>query len=150
MNERRSAWLLVAVLFAQLIVLSLQAPAEGVGNNLLESAVLRLVMPLARGVDAAAGGASGLAERFSRQQHLVAENRGETYLMPDLIDHDVREVRRFFEGHGFRIGSVKYEPYEGIRDPVVLRQYPLPGHPLRHGEVISLVVAAAPELGGAA
>jgi serine/threonine-protein kinase len=82
--------------------------------------------------------------------YLVAENRGETYLMPDLIDHDVREVRRFFEGHGFRIGSVKYEPYEGIRDPVVLRQYPLPGHPLRHGEVISLVVAAAPELGGAA
>ena len=76
MNERRSAWLLVAVLLAQLIVLSLQAPAEGVGNNLLESAVLRLVMPLARGVDAAAGGASGLAERFSRQQHLVAENRG--------------------------------------------------------------------------
>jgi len=75
-NERRSAWLLVAVLLAQLIVLSLQAPAEGVGNNLLESAVLRLVMPLARGVDAAAGGASGLAERFSRQQHLVAENRG--------------------------------------------------------------------------
>jgi rod shape-determining protein MreC len=75
-NERRAAWLLVAVLLAQLIVLSLQAPAEGVGNNLLESAVLRLVMPLARGVDAAAGGASGLAERFGRQQHLVAENRG--------------------------------------------------------------------------
>jgi len=74
-NERRSAWLLVAVLFAQLIVLSLQAPAEGVGNNLLESAVLRLVMPLARGVDAAAGGASGLAEGFRRQRELVGENR---------------------------------------------------------------------------
>jgi rod shape-determining protein MreC len=74
-SERRSGWLLVAVLFAQLIVLSLQAPAEGVGNNLLESAVLRLVMPLARGVDAAAGGASGLAEGFQRQRRLVAENR---------------------------------------------------------------------------
>ena len=60
--ERRTAWLLVAVLLAQLIMLSLQAPAEGVGSNLLESAVLRLVMPLARGVDVAAGGASGLTE----------------------------------------------------------------------------------------
>jgi len=27
----------------------------------------------------------------------------------------------------------------------VLRQFPLPGHPLRRGEVISLVVAAVPE-----
>lgn len=76
MSERRTAWLLVAVLFAQLVVLSLQAPAEGVGNNLLESAVLQLVMPLARGVDAASGGASGLAERFRFQRSLVIENRG--------------------------------------------------------------------------
>ena len=74
--ERRTAWLLVAVLLAQLIMLSLQAPAEGVGSNLLESAVLRLVMPLARGVDVAAGGASGLTERFRRQRQLVIENRG--------------------------------------------------------------------------
>lgn len=76
MSERRTAWLLVAVLLAQLIMLSLQAPAEGVGSNLLESAVLRLVMPLARGVDVAAGGASGLTERFRRQRQLVIENRG--------------------------------------------------------------------------
>jgi rod shape-determining protein MreC len=75
-SERRTAWLLVAVLFVQLVVLSLQAPAEGVGNNLLESAVLRLVMPLARAVDAASGGASGLAERFRLQRSLVNENRG--------------------------------------------------------------------------
>lgn len=75
MNERRTAWLLVAVLFVQLVVLSLQAPAEGIGNNLLESAVLRLVMPLARAVDALSGGASGLAERFRLQSSLVTENR---------------------------------------------------------------------------
>ena len=76
MTERRTAWLLVAVLFAQLVVLSLQAPAEGVGNNLLESAVLRLVMPLARAVDAVSGGASGLGERFRLQRSLVIENSG--------------------------------------------------------------------------
>jgi hypothetical protein len=52
---------------------------------------------------------------------------------------------------------VKYEPYEGIEAGVVLRQYPLAGHPLRRHDVISLVVAApaegeprqaAPRLGG--
>ena len=79
---------------------------------------------------------------------LVAQNRGETYLMPDLINRDVAEVRRFLEAGGFRVGSVKYEPYEGIRSPVVLRQFPLPGHPLRSGEVISLVVAATAEAEG--
>ncbi len=75
-TERRTAWLLVAVLFAHLVVLSLQAPAEGVGNNLLESAVLQLVMPLARAVDEASGGASGFAERFRLQRSLVNENSG--------------------------------------------------------------------------
>jgi serine/threonine-protein kinase len=75
---------------------------------------------------------------------LVAENLGERYLMPDLIDRDYREVRHFFERHGFRVGSIKFEPYEGVSRAVVLRQFPLPGHPLRRGEVISLVVAAVP------
>lgn len=74
--------------------------------------------------------------------YLVAEDRMETFVMPDLINRPIDAVRPFLERSGFRLGSVKYEPYEGIREPVVLRQYPLPGHPLRQGEVISLVVAA--------
>lgn len=90
MTERRSGWLLVAVLLAQLIALSLQAPAEGVGSNLLESAVLRLVMPLARGVDAVAGGASGLTEAFQRQRELVAENR----VLRAEVEHLRLEVMR--------------------------------------------------------
>lgn len=80
--------------------------------------------------------------------YLVADNRAETFLMPDLIDRDAYEVRHFFEAKGFRIGSVKYEPYEGIQESVVLRQFPLPGHPLRRGDVISLVVAAEPGADG--
>ena len=80
--------------------------------------------------------------------YLVAEDRRETFLMPDLIDRPIDSVRPFLERSGFRLGTVKYEPYEGIREPVVLRQYPLAGHPLRRGEVISLVVAAVEESGG--
>lgn len=64
----------------------------------------------------------------------------ETYLMPDLVYRDLEEVRRFFERRGFRLGSVKFEPYEGIASGIVLRQYPLPGHPLQRQDVISLVV----------
>ena len=76
---------------------------------------------------------------------LAAEGRRETYVMPDLVDRDYRDVRSFLEMHGFRVGSVKFEPYEGVSESLVLRQFPLPGHPLRRGEVISLVVAAVPE-----
>lgn len=66
-----------------------------------------------------------------------------TFVMPDLVNRDYRGVRDFFEGRGFRVGRIKFEPYEGVRDSVVLRQFPLPGHPLHRGDVISLVVAAA-------
>jgi len=76
---------------------------------------------------------------------LAAEGRRETYVMPDLVDRDYRAVRSFLELHGFRVGSVKFEPYEGVSESLVLRQFPLPGHPLRRGEVISLVVAAVAE-----
>jgi hypothetical protein len=51
-------------------------------------------------------------------------------------------VQRFFQTRGFRLGSVKYERYEGIRPGVILRQYPLAGHPLRREDTVALVVAA--------
>lgn len=71
------------------------------------------------------------------------ENTSEVYVMPDLVNRRGTDVRLFFERQGFRVGSVKYEPYEGVEEGVVLRQYPLPGHPLRRHDVISLVVAAS-------
>ena len=36
----------------------------------------------------------------------------------------------------------KVRAYEGVEAGIVLRQYPLPGHPLRQGDSIALVVAA--------
>jgi serine/threonine-protein kinase len=68
------------------------------------------------------------------------------FVMPDLVYRDYEQVRRFFERRGFRLGSVKFEAYEGIGAGVVLRQFPLAGHPLRRREVISLVVASGEEL----
>lgn len=73
---------------------------------------------------------------------LAMENRSETYLMPDLVNHDYEEVRRYFERRGFRLGRVSYETYDGVAPGTVLRQYPLAGHPLHRGDVIALGVVA--------
>ncbi len=74
-------------------------------------------------------------------------NPMEVFLMPDLIDRDYDTVRRFFEQRGFRLGRVGYETYPGRAPGTVLRQFPLSGHPLHRGEVISLgVVAPEPDL----
>ena len=82
------------------------------------------------------------ARRGSGVSLLVNRGEGESrFVMPDLINRDYGTVRRFFERQGFRFGSVKYEPYEGATPGAVLRQHPLPGHPLRKRDVISLVVA---------
>ncbi len=70
------------------------------------------------------------------------DNPAETYVMPDLVYRDSAAVRRYFESRGFQMGSVKFEPYEGVDEGIVLRQYPLAGHPLRKRDTIALVVAA--------
>ena len=65
----------------------------------------------------------------------------ERYIMPDLVYRDYEGIRPLFEQRGFSFGSVKYERYEGVAAGVILRQYPLPGHPLAKQDNISLVVA---------
>ncbi len=69
------------------------------------------------------------------------ETRGETYVMPDLVYRRYEDIRSFFRQRGFRLGSVKYEVYDGIPEGVILRQFPLAGHPLRRHDAIALVVS---------
>jgi eukaryotic-like serine/threonine-protein kinase len=69
----------------------------------------------------------------------------DAYVMPDLVYLDYQRIRPFFENRGFRFGSVKFEPYEGAGAGVILRQFPLAGHPVSSDDTISLVVAASPE-----
>ena len=72
------------------------------------------------------------------------ESHAEIYMMPDLIYRDYEVVRWFFERRGFQLGGVKPEVYEGVAPGVILRQYPLAGHPLTRNDVISVVVATPP------
>lgn len=77
--------------------------------------------------------------------YLGLEDSSDSYVMPELVYERYDGVRAFFEERGFRVGSVKFEPYEGIESGVVLRQFPLPGHRLGREDVISLVVSSLPD-----
>ena len=63
------------------------------------------------------------------------------YVMPDLIDHAVDDVRPFLEARGLTIGTVKYEAYPGIRDGIIIRQFPLRGAPVSSRDPITIVVS---------
>lgn len=74
--------------------------------------------------------------------YLATSSRAGTFLMPDLVYRDYEAIRRYFEARDIRLGSVKFEPYDSLAPGIVLRQFPLPGHPLRRQDVISLVVTS--------
>lgn len=72
----------------------------------------------------------------------------ERFVMPDLVYRDYEDVRHHFERRRFSFGNVKFERYEGVSAGVILRQFPLPGHPVTRQDNISLVVATADSLPG--
>ncbi len=74
-NERRTAWLLFAVLAGQLVMLSLQAPSPGAGDTYLENLLLRFVAPVTHSVAAVSTGAEGLRESLKSREELARENR---------------------------------------------------------------------------
>ena len=83
------------------------------------------------------------AERAAQVDLFLAGGSSKTWVMPDLVNLNYENVRRFFEARGFRIGRVSYEIYTGIAPNTVLRQFPPAGHPLRLGDVIALSLAKA-------
>ena len=97
------------------------------------------------GQEPAAG--SSVAPGAAVDLFLSLAGTGRTYLMPDVVTRDYEAVRAFFVRSGFRLGRVSYVRYEGLEPGTVLRQFPVAGHPLREGDVISLAVAAAPPQG---
>jgi beta-lactam-binding protein with PASTA domain len=47
--------------------------------------------------------------------------------------------------HGLNVTSVKYEAYPGIRDGIIIRQYPLRGAPVSSRDPITVVVSRQEE-----
>lgn len=62
-------------------------------------------------------------------------------VMPDFVGRDAQAVRARLEKFGFRVGSARYESYEGVRPDTVLKQFPPAGYPLSNREVVSLTVS---------
>ncbi|MCU1244349.1 MAG: prkC 34 [Acidobacteria bacterium] len=68
-----------------------------------------------------------------------------SYVMPDLIDHPLDEVRPYLESRGLHIATVKFEAYPGIRDGIIIRQFPLRGGPVSSRDALSVVVSKQEE-----
>lgn len=67
------------------------------------------------------------------------------YVMPDLIDLPLAEVRPSLESRGLQVSNVKFEAYPGIVDGIIIRQYPLPGSPVSSRDPITMVVSQQEE-----
>lgn len=67
------------------------------------------------------------------------------YVMPDLIDRPLDQVRPSLEIRGLTVSTVKYEAYPGIADGIIIRQYPLRGSPVSSRDPISVVVSRQEE-----
>ena len=67
------------------------------------------------------------------------------YVMPDLIDLPLAEVRPSLESRGLQVSNVKFEAYPGIADGIIIRQYPLPGSPVSSRDAITMVVSQQEE-----
>ena len=65
--------------------------------------------------------------------------------MPDLVGKDAEAARARLEKFGFKVGSARFEAYEGVRPNTVLKQFPPAGYPLSSREVVSLTVSRSPD-----
>jgi beta-lactam-binding protein with PASTA domain len=67
------------------------------------------------------------------------------FIMPDLIDHPLDQVRPYMESKGLTVSTVKFETYPGIPDGVIIRQYPLRGARVVSRDPITVVVSKQEE-----
>jgi serine/threonine-protein kinase len=67
--------------------------------------------------------------------------RGETYVMPDLIGVNGDRAADVLRASGFRIAVVGDHPYPGVPSGIVLRQSPQAGFEIARGDSISLEVS---------
>jgi beta-lactam-binding protein with PASTA domain len=67
--------------------------------------------------------------------------RGQTFVMPDLIGVNGDRAAELLRARGFRVAIVGAQPYPGVPAGVVIRQSPQAGFQIAPGEAISLEVS---------
>ncbi len=75
MDERRTAWILILVLTAQLVVLTIRVPGAGGAGTLAGAFVLRVLGPVARAVAAVGSTLTVTREDMALRDHLIRDNR---------------------------------------------------------------------------
>ncbi len=78
----------------------------------------------------------------------VLTNRGapeSRYVTPDMVGRDAEQMRAALASHGFRVGSSRYEAYEGVAANTILKQFPPAGYPISDRDVVSLTVSRSAE-----
>jgi eukaryotic-like serine/threonine-protein kinase len=86
------------------------------------------------------------AERGEAVRVLMSRGGVDTrIIMPDFVGKDAEAVRARLEKFGFRVGSARFEAYEGVKPNTILKQFPPAGYPLSNREVVSLTVSRLPE-----
>jgi rod shape-determining protein MreC len=83
-NERRTGWLLIAILLVQLVFVAVEGARRSRSYTYVETAGLRLLGPVARLVSSVAGGVSGMRNGITLQSELLAENRRLLHQVEDL------------------------------------------------------------------
>ncbi|MBI3402607.1 MAG: PASTA domain-containing protein [Acidobacteria bacterium] len=68
-------------------------------------------------------------------------DRGESYVMPDLIGLVGERTADALRAHGFRVAVVGSVPYPGVAGGIVVRQNPQAGFQIGPGEPVSLEVS---------
>jgi serine/threonine-protein kinase len=86
------------------------------------------------------------AKRGEAIRVLMSRGPGDVrILMPDFVGKDAQTVKAHLEKFGFRVGSARFEAYDGVAPDTVLKQFPPAGYPLSNKEVVSLTVSRPPD-----
>ena len=87
-----------------------------------------------------------VASRNATVEALTNRGAPETrYVTPDMVGRDAEQMRAVLENHGFRVGSARYEAYEGVAANTILKQFPPAGSPISNRDVVSLTVSRSSE-----
>ncbi len=72
---------------------------------------------------------------------LSAGGEPKSYVMPDLIGKDIKEVAELLEKMGIETGEIKYSEYKGFPPGVVIKQEPTAGYKIVTGNKVGLVLS---------
>lgn len=120
MSDRQARWLLIAVLLAQFILLTAQAPDADSERSRLESIVLRAVAPLAHLSKASVDGLGAIGSRFRARRTLLSENEKLRSQLEELRRERFRflalesDLERLAEAVGYSRAAVEPEAVADI------------------------------------